>query len=473
MERICVVGAGLVGSLISTYLARDGYEVHLYDRQQDPRRGRRATGRSINLTLCARGFAALDRIGAGDRVRQIAVPCYGRYIHSIDGTVEYQPYGNRREAIHSVARNELNDVLLDLALAQPGIRVHFEQKCLAVDLGAPEATFQSLRTDEVTRCRATRILGADGANSRVRSAMQAVSGFRQQQEFFEQAYKEISVPPSAAGDWVLPADAIHIWPRRHYMLIGFPNRDRTFTFALHMPFAGEPSFASIRTPEALIDLFRRSFPDALQLVPTLVEDYFGRPESKMITVRCFPWTFEDKVALIGDAAHAIVPSYGQGANCGFEDCSVLYDSLQLSAGDWGRTFQEFEESRKPNADAIADLALEHFHELRDFVGSSQFLLRKELERWINALYPDRYAPLYSLISFTNVPYAEAMRRDREQRQLVDQLLAIPNVRERLGNPDILEPVDRFMARFMAEVPGFLPASAPDRTLSKAPAAAQA
>ncbi|HYN20553.1 MAG TPA: FAD-dependent monooxygenase, partial [Thermoanaerobaculia bacterium] len=215
------------------------------------------------------------------------------------------------------------------------------------------------------------------------------------------------------------------------------------------------------------------FPDALQHAPTLVADFFGRPESKMITVRCFPWTFEDKVALIGDAAHAIVPSYGQGANCGFEDCSVLYGCLQNSAGDWGRTFEEYETSRKPNADAIADLALEHFHELRDFVGSSQFLLRKELERWVSGLYPDRYAPLYSLISFTNVPYVEAMRLDREQRQLVDQLLAIPNVRERLGSPDLQEPVDRFMARFMAEVPGFLPASVPDRTLSRAAAAARA
>lgn len=469
MERICVVGAGLVGSLISTVLARDGYEVQLFDRQPDPRRGRRATGRSINLTLCERGFAALDWIGAGDRVRQIAVPCYGRYIHSLNGTVEYQSYGNDREAIHSVARNELNDVLLDHVLAQRGIRVQFEHKCLDVDLELPQATFQDLRTDRVTSCRADRILGADGANSRVRSALRGVPGFRQRQELFEQGYKEISVPPGAAGDWALPADAIHIWPRRHYMLIGFPNRDRTFTFALHMPFVGEPSFASIRTPEALLDLFHRSFPDAPQHAPGLVEDYFGRPESKMITVRCFPWTFDDKVALLGDAAHAIVPSYGQGANCGFEDCSVLDRCLREAAGDWGRTFREYEVSRKPNADAIADLALEHFHELRDFVGSSQFLLRKELERWVNALYPDRYAPLYSLISFTNVPYAEALRRDREQRALIDQLLAIPNVRERLASPEVRERVDRFMA----EAPGSLPACAPGRTLPRAAAAARA
>jgi len=445
VERVCVVGAGLVGSLLSNFLAREGHDVHLFDRQADPRRGRRASGRSINLTICERGFAALDRVGAGDRVREISVPCYGRYIHSVDGTVDYQPYGNRREAIHSVARNELNDVLIDLALAQRGIHVHFEEKCLEVDLETPEVAFQSLRTDEVTRFRADRVFGADGANSRVRAAMQLVAGFRQRQEFFEQAYKEISVPPASSGDWALPADAIHIWPRRHYMLIGFPNRDCTFTFALHMPFEGEPSFASLRTPEALLELFRRSFPDALPYVPNLIEDYFGRPESKMITVRCAPWTHGDKVALIGDAAHAIVPSYGQGANCGFEDCSVFYDCLQGAAGDWGQALRDYEASRKPNADAIADLALEHFHELRDFVGSSEFLLRKELERWVNDLYPDRYAPLYSLISFTNVPYAESMRQDREQRTLVDRLLEIPDVRGKLGSPELRAMVDQFMA----------------------------
>lgn len=445
MEKILVVGAGLVGSLLSTYLARDGYEVHLYDRQQDPRKGRRRTGRSINLTICERGFASLDRMGVGDRVRAISVPCYGRYIHSTDGTVDYQPYGNHREAIHSVSRNELNDALLEVALQQPGIRLHFEEKCIAADLDTPEVVFQSLRTSDTTRVKADRVIGADGANSKIRGAMQAVPGFRQRQEFFEQAYKEISVPPSPSGDWALPADAIHIWPRRHYMLIGFPNRDKTFTFALHMPFEGDPSFASIRTPEALLELFRRSFPDALPYVPNLVEDYFGHPESKMITVRCAPWTYGERVALIGDAAHAIVPSYGQGANCGFEDCSVFFDALKGADGNWARALKDYEASRKPNADAIADLALEHFHELRDFVGSSEFLLRKELERWLQDLYPDRYASLYALISFSNVPYAEAMRRDREQRVLVDQLLAVPDIREKLDTPEVRGLVDRFMA----------------------------
>ncbi len=445
MEKILVVGAGLVGSLLSTYLAREGYEVDLYDRQQDPRIGRRSTGRSINLTICERGFASLDRLGIGDRVREITVPCYGRYIHSLDGTVDYQPYGNHREAIHSVSRNELNDLLLDVALEQTGIHLHFEEKCLEVDLDAPEVIFQSLRTNEITHARADRVIGADGANSKIRGAMQSVPGFRQKQEFFEQAYKEISVPPSPSGEWALPADAIHIWPRRHYMLIGFPNRDFTFTFALHMPFEGEPSYASIRTPEALLELFRRSFPDALPYVPNLVEDYFGRPESKMITVRCFPWTYGGRVALIGDAAHAIVPSYGQGANCGFEDCSVFYDILKAAEGDFARTFKDYETSRKPNSDAIADLALEHFHELRDFVGAPEFLLRKELERWVGDLYPDRYAPLYSLISFTNVPYAEAQRLGREQRTLVDQLLAIPDIRQKLDTPEVRGMVDQFMA----------------------------
>jgi kynurenine 3-monooxygenase len=444
VEKIVVVGAGLVGSLLATYLAREGYEVHLCERQADPRQGRRASGRSINLTICERGFTGLDQIGAGDRVREISVPCYGRYIHAVDGSVEFQPYGNHREAIHSVSRNELNDVLLEIALGEPNLTVHFDHQCLEMDADAPSVTFHHGSTGETRVIAADRVLGADGANSRVRAALQALPGFEQDQQFFEQAYKELSVPPTPDGDWALEAEAIHIWPRRHYMLIGFPNRDRSFTFALHMPFEGDPSFASIRTPEDLLALFETSFPDAIPLLPNLVEDFFGRPESKMITVRSFPWTHGDRVALVGDAAHAIVPSYGQGANSGFEDCSVLFDCLRRSGGDWGRTLREYEASRKPNADAIADLALEHFHELRDFVGSSEFLLRKELERWINDLYPDRYAPLYVLISFTNVPYVEAMRQEREQRSLVDQLLAIPDVRRRLHTPEVRGLVDRFM-----------------------------
>ena len=396
-----------MGSLLSIYLAKQGHEVQIFDRYPDFRRAKAPAGKSINLTICERGFASLDRVGAGALVRNIAVPCYGRMVHAADGSVEFQPYGNRREAIYSVSRNNLNRVLLSLALDQPSLSCHFEHKCVEVDLDGPSVTFKDLRTGELSVHRGDRLIGADGAHSAVRLRMQRAQRFNFIQQYLDQGYKELNVPPTPAGNWAIDGNVIHIWPRGHYMLIGFPNLDHSFTLSLHMPFEGDPSFASIQKPEDVLRLFETSFPDALPLVPNLIEDFVGRPEASMVTIRCSPWIYQDKVTLIGDAAHAIVPSYGQGANSGFEDCSILADLLAASGGDWGRALGQFQELRKPNADAIGDMALEHFHELRYLVGDHHFLLRKRIERRINELFPDRYIPLYNLVSFTNVPYVEA------------------------------------------------------------------
>jgi len=445
METILVIGGGLVGSLLSTYLVRQGHEVHLFDRLPDFRKAKAPSGRSINLTICERGFTSLDRVGAGDLVRAIAIPCYGRMVHAADGSVEWQPYGNRREAIHSVSRNNLNRALLSLALEQPSLTCHFEQKCQEVDLEHLSVEFKDLRTGETSHWRGDRLFGADGAHSAVRLRLQRSQRFNLRQEYLDQGYKELNVPPAATGGWALEGNAIHIWPRGHYMLIGFPNLDRSFTLSLHMPFEGEPSFAAMRTPDDVQRLFERSFPDALPLLPNLVEDFFGRPEASMVTIRCSPWTYRDRVLLIGDAAHAIVPSYGQGANSGFEDCSVLADCIAESAGDWGRAFHRYESLRKPSAEAIADLALEHFHELRDLVGDPQFLLRKRIERRINELFPNRYCPLYSLVSFTNVPYVEALQRDRVQRTLIDRVQAIPGIADRLESEEIVDLIEQLIA----------------------------
>ncbi len=451
MEKILIAGAGLVGSLLSIYLARLGHQVHIFDRYPDFREAEVPGGKSINLTLCERGFAALNRVGVGDRVRSISVPCYGRVIHHVDGTLEYQPYGTRREAIHSVSRNHLNRVLLGLAMEQPTLECHFKKRILEVDLTLPSLTLRDLRTGELTEHQGDRLFGADGAHSAVRTQMQRSRRFDFAQVYLDQAYKELSVAPAADGGWALEGHAIHIWPRSHYMLIGFPNLDYSFTLSLHMPYEGvEPAFSSVLTPDDLRELFNTSFSDAVPLLPNLVSDFFGRPEASMITVRCFPWTYEDKVLLIGDAAHAIVPSYGQGANSGFEDCSVLADCLIDAEGDWRQVFARFEAQRKPNADAIGDLALEHFHELRDLVGDREFQLRKRVERRLNVLYPDRYIPLYNLISFTCVTYVEALRREREQRTLLDRVMASAAVRDRLERGDSEESLDPLLSDLTME-----------------------
>lgn len=461
-ETILVAGGGLVGSLLSIHMARQGHEVHLFDRYPDYRTTKLESGRSINLTICERGFTALDRVGAGDLVRAISVPCYGRMIHSVDGSVEYQPYGNLWEAIHSVSRNTLNHVLLGLALEQPSVTCHFEQKCLEVNPDAPSLTFRDLQSGKTSNWLGDRLFGADGAHSAVRLRLQRTQRFNLVQQYLDQGYKELGVPPAADGDWALAGNAIHIWPRGDYMLIGFPNLDHSFTLSLHMPFEGSPSFASIRTPDAVRHLFEQSFPDATPLVPNLTEDFFSRPEASMITIRCAPWTYQDKVALVGDSAHAMVPSYGQGANSGFEDCSVLADCIAGFDGDWLQAFKAYEALRKPNADAIADLALEHFHELRDLVGDPQFQERKRVERRINELFPDRYIPLYSLISFTNMPYVQALQQDREQRTLVDRVLAIPGILEALET----EGIQDVIGRLMDEVPAVLAEPAETTVLSR-------
>lgn len=435
MEKILVIGSGLVGSVVSALMADLGHEVEVCDRHPDPRSARAVGGRSINLTICERGFAALRRIGADNAVREVAVPCRGRIIHGADGRSASQPYDNQGSAIWSVSRNELNAVLIDRVLTRDNVAARFEERCLEVDLDAPAATFEGV-DGEVVRRTGDRLLGADGARSLVRLRMQMAPRFDYRQEYLDQGYRELRLPAAGNGDWRIEGHAIHVWPRGRFMLIGFPNRDGSFTLSLHLPFEGETSFASIQTPGDLVSLFEASFPEVIPMVPTLVEDFFSRAETTMVTVRCSPWIWADKVALVGDSAHAIVPSYGQGANCGFEDCSVLADCVAASRGDWHRAFAEYQRLRKPNADAIGELALDHFHELRDLLGTQEFLLRKEIERWLEEAHPDRYRSLYSLISFTQVPYAEALRLDKRQRGLVDRLMGIPQIRQRLGGAEV-------------------------------------
>ena len=431
MERIIIVGSGLVGTLLALYMARLGHRVSVYDRRDDPRSTTESAGKSINLTLCERGFRALDRVGVGDAVRRFTIPAYGREMHSAGNGTTFQAYGNHGEAIHSIARSDINRTLVQQAARHPAIRFEFNHECRDVDCDRPAVCLRSVATGEESRVEADRIFGCDGAFSTVRRRLQRRDLLDYSQSFVPQGYKELRLPAGAGGDWALNRNAIHIWPRGGYMLIGFANLDGSFTLALHLPFEGEPSFASIRSGDDLRALFRRDFPDVLPLLRDLEHDFFAHPVSSMVTIRCSPWTVDGKVALIGDAAHAIVPSYGQGANCGFEDCSVLHDCLESSGGGWEAALAEFEGRRKAEAEAIADLALEHFEELQERLGDAEFLLRKRIELRIAELHPDRYASLYSMISFTGLSYVEARRKDLEQRAIVDRILATPDIERAL------------------------------------------
>jgi kynurenine 3-monooxygenase len=422
MENIVIIGGGLVGSLLSIFLARRGCAVRIYDRKPDPRTSPALAGRSINLTLCTRGFAALEQVGAHEAVKAVSLPALGRQIHAEDGQVTFQPYGNQGEALYSVTRNELNRVLLEIAERDHGVEIHFGLKCVGLDTAAPSVELEDQATGRKRTEHAVWIFGSDGAYSAVRMHLQKTDRFDFSQSYIDQGYKELTVPPAASAAWGLDRHALHIWPRGRYMLIGFANLDGSTTLALHLPFEGEPSFSSIRSEKDLLSLFTRSFPDTLDRIPNLTGDFFGRPVSSMVTIRCRPWV-RGRVALIGDAAHAIVPSYGQGANCGFEDCATLDACLERHGGDWERALAAFERERKPNSDAAADLSLQHFDEIRNRVGDRLFLMRKAIERRLELLYPDRCRSLYSLVSFTQVSYVEALRLARTQDLLVDGILA--------------------------------------------------
>lgn len=423
------------------YLARRGYRVEVYDQNPDLRVDSLTSGKSsINLTLCDRGFRALDDLGVGDHIRSITLPVYGRMIHDTHGNLSFQHYGAQGQALYSIFRGDLNKVLLQYAGDHFDIDFHFHQKCVGLDLAANAVAFRDQRSGATTHRQADHIFGADGAFSAVRLQLQKTDRFNYSQQYMEYGYRELTIPSVTSDGWLARRNVIHFWPRGSYMLMGFSNVDGSFTLSLHLPMHGAISFDTIKTPDDLLELFERSFPDVVPQLPMLVDEYFSHATNSMVTIRCSPWTVRDRVTLMGDAAHAIVPYYGQGANAGFEDCAVLDACMDEYECDWARMLSEFERLRRPNTDIIADLALQNFIELRDRVGDTRFLLRKDVERRINVRYPQKYETLYSMIAFSSMPYAEAIRIDREQRILVDQIMQRAGI-ERLSDQELDALVD--------------------------------
>jgi len=436
-QKIIIVGAGLVGSLLSIYLSKKGYKVKVYERFPDMRKKKIAAGRSINLALSDRGIKALEETGIMDEIRKIAIPMHGRFIHHADGSTAFQPYGKQGQFINSVSRAELNKKLIDLA-EKEGAEIFFNHKCEKIDWKKNEIIFENTTDSELRTLNSELIFGADGAYSAVRlQYMLQHDRFDYQQSYIDFGYKELNIPAGEKGTFRMEKNALHIWPRGNYMLIALPNIDGSFTCTLFFPFEGETSFASLNTKEKVKLFFEQTFADAAPLMPSLENDFFDNPTSSLVTVKCFPWIREKKFALIGDAAHAIVPFFGQGMNCGFEDCSVLNSLIDKYKGDWSAVLQEFQQLRKPDADAIADMALNNFIEMRDKVADPKFLLQKKIEARLHAKYPDKWIPAYSQVTFSpHIRYSEALLRGEKQEKIMQEVMLIPGIEENWESEEI-------------------------------------
>lgn len=447
-KEITIVGAGLVGSLLSMYLAKRGHKVSLYEKRSDMRKADYVGGRSINLALSQRGFNGLAALGLEEEIRSVGIPMYGRVLHQANGDVQYQPYGKDDQAIYSVSRGGLNKKLIELADQYPNVSLHFDERCYDIDIKNAVCSFEHMRTSEKKDIQSDLVLSADGAFSAARLVLQLKTDrFEYSQHYLDQGYKELTIPAGPGGSWLIEKNALHIWPRNSYMMIALPNLDGSFTCTLFFPFEGDPSFASLKTEEDVTAFFRKEFPDVVAIMPDLTKDFLANPNGSLVTVKSYPWSYEDKLGLLGDASHAIVPFFGQGMNAGFEDCFVLGQLMDQHGSDWKTILKEFQESRKPNADAIAEMAVENFIEMRDKVADQKFLLRKKIEQGISKKYPDQYISKYSMVSFSTVPYTQALEMGYKQDALFEKVLAIPGIETNWDSPATQQQIDNLLKEF--------------------------
>ena len=435
MAKLVLIGSGLAGGLLAAYLGRRGYDVDLYERRADPREGNIVGGRSINLAISTRGIHALEQIGIADEALQHAIPMRGRMIHPAGAGARtiFSPYDvDPKNCINSIGRAVLNTTLIEAAQRYSNVRVHFNHKCTDVDVDS--ATVQLLKTNgssvaagvspanpenEIIEARGDAVIGVDGAFSAVRQSMQReITNFQYNESYLAHGYKELTIRPGPDGSWRMEKNALHIWPRKSFMMIALPNPDGSFTCTLFWQFEGPRSFATTQSDDDVRRFFDEEFSDALPLMPTLLEDFRQNPTGSLVTIRCAPWFYRDKVCLLGDAAHAVVPFYGQGMNAAFEDCVVIDECLEKFPDNRERAFAEYFSRRKENADALADLAIGNFIEMRDKTASKTFRAKKKLDHLLEAALPGIYLPLYTMVTFTRIPYAVAARRARLQDRIV-------------------------------------------------------
>lgn len=422
-RRVAIVGGGLAGSLLALALSERGYGVDVYERREDPRVEGAEGGRSINLGLSKRGMQALTEVGLIDVVMPLTVVMRGRVIHAPDGSTRFQPYGkNRGEVLHSIDRSELIRLLLDRAERQPGVTLHFDHRLLSVDKDRRELEIET--GGNARRVAADWVICADGAFSRCRPEMQRGMRADYHQEYLEWGYKELTLAAGPDGASVIDQTALHVWPRAHGLFVSHPNRDGSHTLTLFLPHEGVDSFETTKTPDDIRALFQKYFPDLLPMLPGLVEQWTGRPTGTLLTTKTAPWRFDDWMVLVGDSAHAVYPFYGQGMNSAFEDCSALLSALKAHASDRAAAFAAYEQARRPQTDVLMELSKANFVELRQKVSSPWFIARKRLDVALNRLMPKTWLPIYTMVSHTTMPYADARARAIIQDRILGAAAAV-------------------------------------------------
>ncbi len=435
-KNVAVVGAGLVGSLWAVYLARRGYNVKVFDRRPDIRKMKIVQGKSINLALSDRGWKGLEGAGVGDEIRKVALPMSGRLMHAIDGGLTYQPYGKEGQAIYSVSRGVLNQTLLKCADEYDNVELVFNHRCTDIDLNENTIHFYDEEKGADSSEKFDHIFGTDGAFSAVRTKLTKVDRHDYSQTYLDHGYKELEIPANADGSHRMRNDCLHIWPRGEFMMIALPNIDGSFTCTLFIAFEGKNALQHLKTPEAVTAFFKQHFPDAVALMPELIEDFFANPDASLVMTKCYPWHYEDKICLLGDAAHAIVPFYGQGMNAGFEDCTAMQRLLDENNDDFSKALPAFTKERKPCGDAILELALRNYIEMRDKTADTEFLLQKKIEAKFSAKHPDRWIPLYSQVTFSHIPYHEALKNGDRQQEIMNHVMARPDIHSKWDSDEV-------------------------------------
>ena len=436
-KDITIVGAGLVGSLCALYLTKRGHKITVFDRRKDLRSEIITVGKSINLALSKRGWTALEKVGMHKQVMDIAIAMDKRIMHDEKGNLTEQAYGKEGEAIYSVSRAELNVLMMKLA-EKNGATLHFNEKCIDANLEESEVVFENAHTNEKKTISADVLIGADGAFSAVRKQMVAKHNHEYNYNEIEHDYKELLIPAGENGTHLLDKNALHIWPRGEFMLIALANLDGSFTCTLFAPKNGENSFDGLNAKEEVESYFASIFPDFTALVPNLYEQWNTNPTSSLGIVRTYPWHVNDASLLIGDAAHATVPFYGQGMNAGFEDCRILDELLDKHGDDLKSCFAEYSKTRKPNGDGVQDLSMQNFIVMRDSTASPDFLLQKQIEKKFANLYPEKWIPLYSMVSFTNISYSDAWEIGMKQEKIMEEIMKTKNIENEWKSDEIMQ-----------------------------------